>query len=199
MPLQVAMTGIGRTAPGIVTISHSAIKPYPISSRTFFQMACALPLRPSMNLAIPSLEGRVSPVFDVAQSVVLVELDGDEELRRQTVPLHSQDVARRAAELSQHGVHVLICGAISRPLEAMLHAAGIRVIPQTCGPVEDVLGAFVGGRLNDRVFLMPGCCGRRRRGWCGTGRGRRFQRGQGSRVRRGGRQPGSGGGGQRNR
>ncbi len=123
-----------------------------------------------MNVAIPTLEDRVSPVFDVAQAVVLVELDGDQELRRQTVPLHSQDVARRVAELSQHGVHVLICGAISRPLEAMLGTAGIRVIPQTCGPVEEVVRAFVAGRLNDRAFLMPGCCGRRRRGWRGARR-----------------------------
>jgi predicted Fe-Mo cluster-binding NifX family protein len=121
-----------------------------------------------MNVAIPTLEDRVSPVFDVARAVVLVELDGDQELRRQTVPLHSQDVARRVAELSQHGVHVLICGAISRPLEATLGAAGIRVIPQTCGPVEDVLRAFVAGQLNDRAFVMPGCCGRRRRGWRGA-------------------------------
>ncbi len=126
-----------------------------------------------MNVAIPTLEDRVSPVFDVAQAVVLVELDGDQELGRQTVPLHSQDVARRVAELSQHGVHVLICGAISRPLEATLGAAGIRVIPQTCGPVEEVLRAFVAGQLNDQAFLMPGCCGRRRhRGGRGCGRTR---------------------------
>lgn len=124
-----------------------------------------------MNVAIPTLDDRVSPVFDVARAVVLVELDGDQELRRQTVPLHSQDVARRGAELSQHGVHVLICGAISRPLEATLGAAGIRVIPQTCGPVEEVLRAFVTGQLNDQAFLMPGCCGRRRhRGGRGCGR-----------------------------
>lgn len=131
-----------------------------------------------MNIAIPTLEDRVSPVFDVAQAVVLVALDGDQELRRQTVPLHSQDVARRVAELSQHGVNVLICGAVSRPLEAALGAAGIRVIPQMCGPVEDVFRAFVAGRLNDRAFAMPGCCGRRRRGW----RGARGRSGQGRRA-----------------
>lgn len=131
----------------------------------------------AMNVAIPTLEDRVSPVFDVAQAVVLVELDGDRELRRQTVPLHARDIARRVAELSQRDVNVLICGAISRPLEATLHAAGVRVIPQTCGPVEEVLQAFLADRLNDRAFLMPGCCGRGRRGWCGArgraGQGRR--------------------------
>lgn len=126
-----------------------------------------------MNVAIPTLEDRVSPVFDVAQAVILVDLDGDHERNRQTVALHSQDVARRAVELSQYGVNVLICGAVSRPLEAALSAASIHVIPQTCGPVEEVLRAFAAGQLNDRAFLMPGCCGRRRhRGGRGCGRAR---------------------------
>lgn len=124
-----------------------------------------------MKVAIPTLDDRVSPVFDVAQAVVVVQLQGDRELRRQTVPLRARDVGRRVAELSQHDVNVLICGAISRPLEATLHAAGIRVIPQTCGPVEEILRAFVAGRLNDRAFLMPGCCGRGRRRRRGGGRG----------------------------
>jgi len=126
-----------------------------------------------MNVAIPTLEDRVSPVFDVSQAVVVVELDGDRELHRDTVPLHARDITRRVAELSQHIVQVLICGAISRPLEAALVAAGVQVIPQTCGAVEEVLQAFAAGQLNDRAFLMPGCCGRRRyRGGRGCGRAR---------------------------
>lgn len=119
-----------------------------------------------MNIAIPMLEDRVSPVFDVAGSVLLIELDGGQEIRRRTFELQSRDLVRRAAEVSRQGVGVLICGAISRPLEAMLLSAGIRVIPQTCGEVQEVLQAFIAGRLNDNAFLMPGCCGRRRHG-CG--------------------------------
>jgi predicted Fe-Mo cluster-binding NifX family protein len=130
-----------------------------------------------MNVAIPTLEARVSPVFDVAQTVVLVELDADRELRRRVIPLHSPDLARRVAALSENGVDVLICGAISWPLEAMVAAAGIRVVSQTCGAVEEVLRAFVGGRLNDRAFLMPGCCGRRRQRRYGSGGRRNSRRG----------------------
>jgi len=134
-----------------------------------------------MKLAIPTLDDRVSPVFDVAQTMVLVDLDGDHERSRQTVPLRSPDLGRRVAELTQHGVDVLICGAISRLLEALLHAAAIQVIPQTCGAVEEVLRAFVAGRLDEPQFLMPGCCGRRRQGRCGVGRGRRRHGGHGQR------------------
>lgn len=126
-----------------------------------------------MKVAIPSLEDRVSPVFDVAQAIVLAEFNGDRVVRRQVASLHSNDVTRRAAELAQHDVDVLICGAISRSLEATLVAAGIRVIPQRCGSVEDILRAFVVGRLNNRAFLMPGCCGRRRGGRGARQRARR--------------------------
>lgn len=115
-----------------------------------------------MIVAIPTLEGRVSPVFDVARCVMVVELDGERELRRQTLALHSPDLTRRVAALTEQAVDVLICGAVSRPLEALLSAAGVRVISQTCGPVEDVLRGFIAGRLSDGAFLMPGCCGRRR-------------------------------------
>ncbi|HNQ22878.1 MAG TPA: NifB/NifX family molybdenum-iron cluster-binding protein [Phycisphaerae bacterium] len=130
-----------------------------------------------MNVAIPTLQDRVSPVFDVAQQVVLVELDGGRERHRQLVALQARDLVRRVGELSQRGVDVLICGGISRPLDVLLQGAGIRVIPQTCGPVEEVLKAFVTGRLNERAFLMPGCCGRRRRGRCGP-HGRAGRRGR---------------------
>ncbi len=131
-----------------------------------------------MNIAIPTLEERVSPVFDVAQSVVLIEIDAGQELKRRTFELLSRDLAQRVAEVLRHGIKVLICGAISRPLETMLVAAGIRVIPQTCGAVEEVVQAFVAGRLNDRAFLMPGCCGRRRHGWRGARRRAGCGRGQ---------------------
>lgn len=67
--------------------------------------------------------------------------------------------ARRIVEL---GVDVLICGAISRPLEAMLLSAGVEVVAQTCGQAEEDFQAFLLGQLTERAFLLPGCCGRRR-------------------------------------
>jgi len=58
---------------------------------------------------------------------------------------------------------VLICGALSQALEALLLAAGLQVVPNTCGPVEEVANAYLSGRLTEGAFLMPGCCRRRRR------------------------------------
>lgn len=116
-----------------------------------------------MRIAIPSWQDRVSPVFDVAKSLLLVDVAGGRELGRRESAIRRIDPLARAREVAGFGTEVLICGAISWPLEMALSAAGVRVIPQTCGPVDEVLEAFLLGQLTSNAFLMPGCCGRRRR------------------------------------
>ncbi len=116
-----------------------------------------------MKVAVPHWQARISPVFDVAENVLVVELRGSDRGKQHNVSLHGETMHERAAELSATGADVLICGAISRPLETAISAAGIEVIPQTCGDVDQVLKAFAKGELNGDAFLMPGCCGRRRR------------------------------------
>lgn len=126
-----------------------------------------------MRIAVPVWRDRISPVFDVAGSLLLVDLrEGTPALRSDAI-LQEEDPDSRTARLGELGVDVLICGAISRPLESMLAAAGIKVIARVCGGVDDVLDAYRSGRLGDRAFAMPGCCGRRR----GFGHGRRCGKG----------------------
>lgn len=126
-----------------------------------------------MKVGIPTWDGRVSPVFDVAKHLLVVDVERNAEIGRSETDLEAPQLASRARRLTEVGVHVLICGAISWPLEAMLVSAGVQVIPQTCGPVEDVLRAFLSGQLMNEAFLMPGCCGRRRRFHGGRRRGGR--------------------------
>ena len=131
-----------------------------------------------MRIAIPTWDGRISPVFDVARRLLLVDVDGNAEVGRSEVELEEMRMVARTARLTSLGVQVLVCGAISMPFEAMLTSAGVRVLPQVCGSVDDVLRAYLAGQLAGDAFLMPGCCGRRRRfrggrgGGLGRGRGR---------------------------
>ena len=124
-----------------------------------------------MKVAIPHWQGRVSPVFDVARSVLLVEIENGHEQGRDEIHFEVEDPESRAARLAATGAKVLICGAISRPVEMAVRAAGIEVIGQICGEVECVLAGFLADHLQQDDFLMPGCCGRRRR-FRGGGRGR---------------------------
>jgi len=126
-----------------------------------------------MKIAIPVSGDRVSPVFDTARRVLLVDVDEDRPVERTEMSLEEPQLTSRANRIAEWNAEVLICGAISRPLEAMLLAAGVDVVPQTCGQVEDVIRAFVSGSLADDRFAMPGCCGRRRQH---RGRQRRAER-----------------------
>jgi predicted Fe-Mo cluster-binding NifX family protein len=116
-----------------------------------------------MKVAIPQWQDRVSPVFDSATRLVVVEIVRGRAQDRSEWPLIACDPTRRAAELLQSGANVLICGAISWPMEIAVRSAGIQIVAQICGQVEEVLNAFLEDRLSDSAFLMPGCCGLRRR------------------------------------
>lgn len=129
-----------------------------------------------MRAAVAVWNGRVSPVFDVAGAVLLADVDGGRVSPGETRPMRAASPRARAAELGAMEVEVLICGAISRPLEAVVRGAGIDVVPWIAGDVNAVLEAYAGGSLSAPRFLMPGCCGRRRRfrgGFGGRGAGRR--------------------------
>lgn len=132
-----------------------------------------------MRIALAAHEGRISPVLDVARRLVIIDLQDDREAGRQEAALAGASVAARVASVQELGVDVLLCGALSRPLEAALVAAGVRLIPHICGDVDEIAEAFRSGNLADGAYVMPGCCGRRRQ-----------QRG---------RQPGHAGGGRRGR
>ena len=112
-------------------------------------------------------------MFDVAGNVLVIEIDGGAERARQDMVFNVDGHQARAARLTEAGADVLVCGAISKPVEVAVSAAGIEVIPQTCGEVGSVLAAFIDGRLSQGAFLMPGCCGRRRRFQGGRRRGAR--------------------------
>lgn len=116
-----------------------------------------------MKVALPDWEGRISPVFDVAGNLLVADVEDGRVCDRRMFQLNADSPQARAQRLLDFDVDVLICGAISWPLERALFSAGVEVIPQTCGGVEEVLAAFVLGRLTQGAFLMPGCCGRRRR------------------------------------
>jgi len=125
-----------------------------------------------MKVAVTAWEGRVSPVFDTARQVTLFEVAGQEVETGGATPLSDEEPTRRVQQLKNLGVDTLVCGAVSRPMAAIIQRAGIHLIPFIAGPVDDVLKAYVEGTLTTPAFQMPGCCGARRR----FRRGRRCRR-----------------------
>jgi len=123
-----------------------------------------------MRIAVAVNGTRVSPLFDVARTLALFDVERGTVARRAEAFLEATFPPLRAARLAETGCDVLICGAISRPLEMLIVARGIEVVPWVVGDAEEALRAFLSGQLEkDARFAMPGCCGRRRAraGWCG--------------------------------
>jgi predicted Fe-Mo cluster-binding NifX family protein len=122
-----------------------------------------------MKIAIPIWQGRVSPVFDVAGQLLLVDWTDNREISRGDRLFEEVAVEDRVKTLEESGVKLLICAGISQVLEAGLVERGVEVIAGICGDVEEVLAAYGEGKLGEARFAMPGCCcqkRRRQRGRC---------------------------------
>lgn len=118
-----------------------------------------------MRVAIPLWRGRVSPVFDEASRILLVDITDKQERHRSVESLVPRNPFERAQLLPELGVDLLICGMISQTQQTALASAGIRVIPHICGCMDEVISALIDGRIENGALLMPGC-----------GRGRRMHR-----------------------
>jgi predicted Fe-Mo cluster-binding NifX family protein len=125
--------------------------------------------------AITYWNGLVSPLFDAAAMILIVDSNGD----RRYIGMENAGIYAKADALQKHAAGVVVCGAISAAALAALQERGMRVIPWIRGPIEEVLLAHVAGTLETKPFLMPGCHGRgrcRRRRLAGMAGGRRHCR-----------------------
>ncbi len=133
-----------------------------------------------MKVALTVWEGRISPVFDVSREVVVLTVQQGAVIARAVERLGVLGPEQRAARLADLGVGTVICGAISGAPYQELVARGLRVFGFVAGEVEEVVAAFLAGRLPSPAFSMPGCGGWRHRrrgaGSGGRGRGRRLGR-----------------------
>jgi predicted Fe-Mo cluster-binding NifX family protein len=124
-----------------------------------------------MRVAIPVWNDRVAPVLDESAHLLVVDIEDGQERGRLEHELSAGYPAQRARQFASLGIHVVICGGISRPLASVLESYGISLFPWTAGPIGEVLAAYLSGKLLDPRWRMPGC------GW----RAHRFRNGRRSR------------------
>ncbi len=121
-------------------------------------------------IAFACWDNRIAPVFDTAETLVLLEARSDSAHRRTESLPSGSSMQQIRMRLIEWDVDTLICGAISRPLFDHLTFGGMRVIPFVSGDLNEVIEAFCRNRLDSGRFSMPGCCHRRRRAAQGRGR-----------------------------
>ena len=114
-----------------------------------------------MKIAVSIWNQRVAPVFDVAREILLVDVVAGQWIDEKQEVLPGDLPLQKALRLVELAADALICGAISRPLMAMIAGYGIQVVPYVAGPAAAVIRAWCRDGLDGETFGMPGC---RRRG-----------------------------------
>jgi hypothetical protein len=109
-----------------------------------------------MRIAVTRWGTRVSPAFDTAGGLLIVDLQAGREEQRFEVGLEALDTGDRIRLLDRLGVAVLVCGALSREARARLAVRKVAVFAEVCGPLEEVLAAWREGRLGQPHFYVRG-------------------------------------------
>jgi predicted Fe-Mo cluster-binding NifX family protein len=116
-----------------------------------------------MKMALTVWENRISPVFDAAQMLLVVEIENTKIINKHYEPFYPELPTRLAVRLAEMNVAVLICGAISEMPANILEANGIKLIPFITGDAREVIDAYVKDVPSMPAFLMPGCSHKRHR------------------------------------
>lgn len=166
-----------------------------------------------MKMAMTVWKNRISPVFDAAHMLLVVEIENDKIINRHYETFYPEWPSRLANRLTDMDVSVLICGAISELPANIIEENGVKLIPFITGDIRQVIDACAKKIPIMPTFLMPGC-GHKHHGQNRRGKKHRFRfrrevmvmprgdgtgpQGQGPKTGKGqgGRKSGKGGGGQ---
>lgn len=110
-----------------------------------------------MKMALTVWGNRISPVFDAAQMLLVVEIENTKIISRHQEPFYPELPTRLAVRLAEMDVSVLICGAISEMPANILESNGIKLVPFITGDAHKVIDAYVKNVPFIPTFLMPGC------------------------------------------
>jgi len=123
-----------------------------------------------MKLAMPVWNDCVSTVLDFSDCLMVIDSKSGIISDRSMADFAGNTIVEKMARLRELDIQVLLCGAVSRPMERMITASGIGIVPFLRGRVDDVLNAYFSGRLLEPGFMLPGY---RQGSGFGKGMGRR--------------------------
>ena len=109
-----------------------------------------------MRIAVSIWKDRVSPVFDVSQTLLVMDIEDGVVTGHFNEVFSEESPAHKLSRLCALKVDTLICGAISRPVAELLDAGGIATIPFIAGEKDAVIEAFLSGTLPNPDLTMPG-------------------------------------------
>lgn len=120
------------------------------------------------KISIPLFKDRVSPLFDVAGRFIVFHVKGDRVIDRFYFNTGGYSESEIVNLIKSQNIDIVICGAISNCLKNLIINSGTEVLNGIMGVVEDVVAAYLSGKIFSERFMMPGCgqvyCNRKRKG-----------------------------------
>ncbi len=116
-----------------------------------------------MKTAFAYWENRIAPVFDTVRQIHVLKAESGKIVGETQETLPEDFPIRKVRRMVDLGIGTLVCGAISRPLYAIVSSYGIQVVPFIAGDLHEVIHAWLSGSLDHAAFALPGCY--RRGGW----------------------------------
>ena len=111
---------------------------------------------------------RISPVFDCADTLLIVEITNKQVKNRHLESFNSAKPLFLIEKLIEQEVSLLICGAISEMPADLIENSSLKLIPFISGNVDKIIDRFRTGLSLGKTCLMPGC-GWNQRGCTGKG------------------------------
>jgi predicted Fe-Mo cluster-binding NifX family protein len=100
-----------------------------------------------MRIAIPVFGSKISPRFDCAGHMLMVEVTDGSVAGRWMEAIEPFRWRQQLNALKEKGVEVMLCGGIRRCDHFQLISIGVRVHAGLVGEVDDILAAFLRGEI----------------------------------------------------
>ena len=122
-----------------------------------------------MKAALTVWAGRIAPVFDVSREALILTIEDGVVTSRSIENIETPTASLKLDRLTELGIEMLVCGAITEPLQHELSIRGVKVVCFVAGEIDEVVESLLEDTLPNRALSMPGCRGRQNR--FGGGRG----------------------------
>ena len=109
-----------------------------------------------MKIAMPVWENQVSTVLDFSETLLIVNIENREVRGESHINWSMCNDTMKLALMQEEGVTVLLCGAVSKPMQVMLENSGINLISGLRGGKDVILKAYLEGTLDGDRFRLPG-------------------------------------------
>ncbi len=121
-----------------------------------------------MKIAMPIWGKQVSTVLDFSENLLIIDINGKTINNETCINWSLCNDVMKVSLMQEEGVAVLLCGAVSKPLQIMVENSGINLIYGLRGMKDAILQAYLDGRLYGDCFRLPGsalteCPGRKRK------------------------------------